>query len=477
MLKVSVEFLHGTLRATSSFDTAMAGTASRDAAEWPPSPARLFSALVAADGTGGRSRVTDSTELLMVEAAPPPIIVADPEQQVLRSHVEDRYVVVDDHHEGSVQEYVGRASALVRPGVRMAPTIPRVDYIWDGLDLTGRHIRALAARAARIGYLGCADSPARVTVTEEARPINEEGRMWRPQDDGRVVLPVPFTGALGELDRAYELWLSGQQVRRSWFRTQRARYRSPDQAPSTAPRPVVLWLCLSSTVPGRMVLSVTEALRDSVLELYEAHVAGSRDEVPPVLHGHGYQTPGYQHAHWLALPHVGYRHAKGSIHGVAVWLPAQTDPTVIEGLRTALWHLRTLTRPGWFKVGIDMHTGQQRPWAANPQRWRGPARRWISAFPVVHERWQRPGPCLEEISRWCRNAGLAADPVDFRLCRVPLIQGGVTLRPHEVARKGKPARPFSHLEVTFAQPVRGPIVLGRMRQFGLGLMAPADQDS
>jgi CRISPR-associated protein Csb2 len=35
-------------------------------------------------------------------------------------------------------------------------------------------------------------------------------------------------------------------------------------------------------------------------------------------------------------------------------------------------------------------------------------------------------------------------------------------------------RPYSYVEVVFEEPVEGPIVLGRARQYGMGLMAPMD---
>jgi len=75
MLAISVDLLHGTFRGASADDTALTG-AGNDSGEWPPSPARLFAALVAADGTGPRQRVTDGSELLALEKAPPPSILA-----------------------------------------------------------------------------------------------------------------------------------------------------------------------------------------------------------------------------------------------------------------------------------------------------------------------------------------------------------------------------------------------------------------
>ena len=60
MLVVSAELLHGTFRGDAD-GAANTGRLSRG--EWPPAPFRLFAALVAADGTRERCRVTDGAEL------------------------------------------------------------------------------------------------------------------------------------------------------------------------------------------------------------------------------------------------------------------------------------------------------------------------------------------------------------------------------------------------------------------------------
>jgi CRISPR-associated protein Csb2 len=348
-----------------------------------------------------------------------------------------------------------------------------VIYLWRDLSISDDHLWGLKLRAARVGYLGCADSPVRLKVGTDDLASWESLPAWEPDDAGSKVLPVPSVGFLNQLDDAYERWCSGEQVRRAWLTTRFARYRAPgDSVPGVSP-PTVLWLRFETPVAGRRVLAVTGALREAVLEGYERGVAGSRALVPPVLHGHGYEGRGFQHAHWLALPHVDSEHADGRIHGAAVWLPPETDGEVVEGVRQVLWHLSTqeLAKPGHFRTKVKVFAGERQPWAANPKRWQGPARSWVSAFPVVHERWQAKGPDLDEVGNWCRHAGIATLPAKFRICRVPLAEGALLLSPHEVIR-GERRHPYSHIEIVFAAEVIGPVVLGQGRQFGLGLMAP-----
>ena len=145
----------------------------------------------------------------------------------------------------------------------------------------------------------------------------------------------------------------------------------------------------------------------------------------------------------------------------------------MEGVRQVLWHLSTaeLAKPGHFRTKVNLAAGERQLWAVSPKRWQGPARSWVSAFPVVHERWQAKGPELNEVGSWCRHAGIAIPPARFRISRVPLAEGALSLSPREVLREGR-RHPYSHIEIEFAADVTGPVALGQGRQFGLGLMAP-----
>jgi len=474
MLAISVELLHGTIRATGADDTSITGAV--DAGEWPPSPARVFSALVAADGTGTRQHVTDGSELLLLERAAPPRIVADRLDAVLRSSLRERFVVKDGsyvhnktRHTSAVQEYVGRTAVLVRPGTRLAPISPNVVYMWDDLDVDDRTLRALSLRAARVGYLGCSDSPVRVSVS--TTPVHRQGA-WTPHDEGRVILPVPYDGFLGVLDDAFARTERGEEVRRAWVPNRYVRYRSPGWDQRRPPQGTSLWLRFDPSVSGRRLLAVTESLRAAVLERYSVDVIGGGDEVPGVLHGHGFEGRGHHQAHFLALPDVGHHHARGRLHGAAIALPPATPPDVVEGVRTALWRIKTLAKRGVFETGVRPHGGEKGPLAAAPSRWKGPSRRWVSATPVVHERFQRRGPDLEEVQRWCDHAAVAAHVVRFRVSRVPIIEGALSLHPSEVHRDQGEGRPYSHLEIVLDDAVRGPLAVGRARQFGFGLMLP-----
>jgi CRISPR-associated protein Csb2 len=478
MLAVTVEYLHGTVRATGPDDTAITGHAG--GYEWPPSPMRLYSAFVAADGTGERAVATGgNTGLSLLEGQP--VIHAEaiggceaddggePVVGALASAVLPRYVVADERAEGAVQSYPARRSVTVRPGNRLALHDPRVAFVWPGAAPTPDELRALRLRAARIGYLGCADSPVRVRVGTAPPDVGGLPR-WRPDPAGSVEVSVATPGVLDLLDEAFDAWTGGQPRKRSWIRTEPARYRAPFEVEAAEDEAPAVWLRFERPVAGRFVLAVADALRGAVLGRVE-QLLGGRGEVPAVLHGHGVDRGG-EHVRWLPLPHVDHPHADGRIRGACIWLPSGTDPEVVALVRQAASSVPALAKPGVFDAGRPSpFDGTRRPIATTPWRWRGPAREWVTAFPAVHERFTKGPPGLTEVRRWCGYAGLP-EPVSVQMTRVPQVPGAVDLPPAFTQRKGDPARPYSHLRLVFAEPIRGPIAVGRGRHFGLGLLAP-----
>ena len=472
MLAITLTLLHGTFHGGSPDDTAYAG--GQAAGEWPPSPARLFCALVAADGTLQRCQLTTGDELSWLEGLPPPDIYAAPPEDVLVSRLQDRYVVVDASAEGAVQDYPARQARIVRRGVRQSPRDARITYAWPQADASPGQLAALRVRAARVGYLGCADTPATLAVSD--RLPEDLGGHWRVERSSSLTLPVPYPGFLRALDTSYDAWVGGTKVRRSWIRTERAGYLPPGAA-VTKPRqerPSVIWLRFGRAVGGGKLLVVTNTLRQAVLDHVQRMLPGG--EVPDVLHGHRPGDEEGPQARFLALPDVGHRHADGRLLGAAVWLPSGTDPGLVQTVRTAVARLcqERLVAPGRFDIGLSVYGGETRPWTVNPRRWSQPAKRWVTATPVVHERWTKHGPELAEIARWCRHADVPAQLVDAQVTRFPVLAGALDLHPSQVTRPGRERRPYSHAVLEFAEPVEGPVVLGQSRQLGLGLLAPAD---
>ena len=463
MFTISVELLHGTFRGDPD---GTANTGHLHIGEWPPSPARLFAALVAADGTRQHTRVTDGSELLWLEALPAPTIRAH--SQAWHQAQQPRFVVKAERaKKGTHQEYVARGGALHRPGVRVAPRDPRIVYEWEKAP-PPETFESIRLRAARVGYLGASDSPVRLRVANEI-PADSPMGVFTPDPEGEATLNVPRPGDTDLLDRMFDAWrVRGASVARSQFPAlaHSARYRMPDSLAKAECGRVVAWLRMRPAVSGRRVTAVTSLFKQAVLSHYQ-RIHG---EPPTVLHGHGFKRTGYDLARYLALPDVGFPRSRGRIQGLALWMPPASDEAVQAKARDAVSAVQVLKGPG-VEVTVFPREDETRPWAAHPRRWLQPSRRWVTAFPVVHER--RGKVRLPEIARWCRHAGVP-EPVSFRQSRSPLVPGAVDLMPMEVNRPGRPALPYSHVELWFAEPVPGPVVIGAGRQRGLGLCVPVD---
>jgi len=472
MLAVWVELLQGTFRGDPD---GTANTGRVTAGEWPPAPYRLFAALVAADGTGKRCRVTDGSELEWFERLPPPVIHACP--QSWHQPLRQRFVVrhgasfssrwkggrrtIDVH-----QEYVGRFGVQHRPGVRVTPRHPQVVYVWN-TSPPERTLSALRRRAARIGYLGAADSPVRVRVTSRMPEPAAAAEPFLPDPDGDLTIDVAEPGDLVILDRMYEAWCEhGADIGRGHYPALRhqAPYRSPRSAAPGETPAVVAWLHLDPAVPGRRISAVARLFKAAVLSRHQA----IHGEPPAVLHGHGFGGRGYEIARYLALPDVGFPRSRGRIHGLALWLPPGCGPAERQRCGDAALAVRRLTGRGVY-TSVSIHDDRPRPRAANRRRWTASSQGWATAFPAIHER--RGDLDLAEVSRWCRHAGLPA-PISFRATREPLVPGAVDLAPVEVNRPGRPGLPYSHVQLRFAEPVRGPVVIGAGRQRGFGLCVP-----
>ena len=466
MLTISVELLHGTFRGDAN---GTANTGELERAEWPPTPSRLFAALVAADGTRDRCRVTNGTELEWFERLPPPIIHAC--MQVHHQQLEPRYVV---EHKGNAtksthQEYVGRKGTSIRPGARATPRHAQVVYRWDNETPPDAVLAALQRRATRIGYLGTADSPARVRILTQMPEDVIPGEPLVPDPDGDLPISVAARGDLQVLDRAYDAWCEhGANTGRVQFPALRHEtgYRRGESTTLSTMGSIVQWLRLGAPVSGRRVSAVSALFKAAVLSRYQALYG----EPPAGLHGHGFRSKGYDTARFLALPNVGFEWSRGQIHGLALWIPGGTDSVTARRCRDAATDVRRLTGKG-INVAVAPREEQERRVVMQPNRWTGPSRQWATAVPAIHER--RRALDLTELTRWCRHAGLPA-PTWFRAGRAPFVRAGINLAPTEVNRPGRVGLPYSHIELQFPQPVTGPVVIGSGRQRGFGLCVPTD---
>lgn len=441
--------------------------------EWPPHPARVFSALRSvADDTA------DLETLRQLERLPSPTVFASPAAiESLRSG----YVVTNRvERTGGNLTYPGRNSGL-RERRTTAPASPRVLLAWDD-GLPESDVALLDAMAARVPYLGRSTSVALM----QARWVGETP----PAPDGLVAftpcssaeadtwLRTPYPGYTDELDDLFVAGLPAWQAsdggramqpyRIDERRLSGAPRGSADDQQITTPSPyrdLVVLRFAGLRPEGRLTNLFTAALRSCVMQ----HTA---DPLPPALHGHDFN--GRPHVAYLGLPVVGHQHADGHLVALGVAIPGLDTAQRRAIMRGVLGSGESsevlLDVPRIGQVTLRHEPGVRRPRAALAETWSREATSWVSVTPIVLDRYPKSGDIEAEVRRSCELAGLP-EPLTVATSPQPMTPGAIRLSPRELPRRAQ-GRLFCHARLTFAHPVSGPVLVGAGRYFGIGFFAP-----
>lgn len=434
---------------------------------------RLFSALVSV-----ADAMSDRVLRLLEEAAAPCIIASEALTPPRRRAFVPTNATVDTAH----STLVGRTNSE-RAWARSVPRQPVVWFHWPQLDLPGEDRRRLEQLCRRISYLGRSTSPALIELVEAVEPTPCHKRLV-PREavadadtflfDDRV--RVPFPGALSALRQAYEATRQGHtayawEIGRTLDYGEARTLSAPEEAPGPYDS-MVLYALEGRALDGRHTAKVTSAVRRAVLSRAEQHL--------PALHGH--HDGDVVQCAFLGLPFAGFPHADGHLLGVAVALPplpreelavvasalgrSDEDLEVTAGALGVL-RLRRLSP-------LD---APRRPRTLRDERWQQPSDAWVTVLPLVLDRYlHRRDDWEGAVRRAVRNSGLP-EPTEVAVSRRPLLPGCVDLAPADTLRRpgDRGFKPYCHAVLRFDRPVRGPVVVGSMRHYGLGLCVPAQE--
>jgi CRISPR-associated protein Csb2 len=375
MLAIEVELLTGRYAATAHND--------RGRAEWPPHPARFFSALVAALHDRDEVHQSERAALLWLEAQSAPSLWVDPESRVGRRQVQDVYVPVNDvtlgldteirSAEEALQQADGaskrRAAERRLAAARSAPNvvdrnrslsaletataIMPAPFVGYGGKKDGRMLRQQGrTRQVRTFPVVIPETPTFALIWLDADATEHREALERlcarvtrlghssslvrctvvdrdicptlvPSDDGDTTLRVIGPGQLDRLDRAFDHH-RGAENRVLPARPQRYRSASEVAAPTARAESVFSsdWVVFERVGGSRPLASRSTDLASALRgALLEQH--GNR-ELPGTLSGHAESGPAEQpHVAFVPLPFVGHEHADGAIMGCALVLPRQ----------------------------------------------------------------------------------------------------------------------------------------------------------
>ena len=478
MFALEVEFLTGRVYATDFRE--------RDVSEWPPHPSRLFSALVAAFYESGLDSDLRGA-LVWLEQQKSPAIWAGSFVSRLESAAGHRFskpktprsfVPINDDYSGKFGNSAGRRKERRFPSG--TPEDERVHFIWEDAAPSPATVDALRQIAAQVSYLGHSSSLVRVTLIGAPRDA-----VFKPSDSGHTLLRVASNGRLEYLDAEFARSQGTRQFRPDPGAMQRyARVGKNDSqalTPASSFGEMIVFQRLNGW-PQRpeSLLTVTSVLRDALM------ARSPRQPVPEYISGHG-DTP---HVAFVALPFVNHRYADGSLKGVAIILPndlAEADQLVLFG---ALNGLEDLNGKQGMRWRIRRCVSDAETTTLSEDTWKRKARVWASVSPMLLDRFPKPiredgkepmansvkykpGDAPEEIvADACERIGLPR-PKAIRLHKNSLVLGVPPSTRFRLRRRQDEApRPASHVILEFREPVRGPILVGAGRYFGLGLFLP-----
>jgi CRISPR-associated protein Csb2 len=237
---------------------------------------------------------------------------------------------------------------------------------------------------------------------------------------------------------------------------------------------------IAKAVRDRAAARLRGELRDRAAEI-ERVIVG-RDAGPAELE---------RRVRFLPLPSIGMAHTDPAIRRIVVEVP----PDCPIDADTLGWAISGQS------PGIDPQTGEVvARWLENAVLapaaddrmlshfgFGRAARRWQSVTPVAlppgrrrgrlkgSERAEDEQRAAAAVATALRHAGHAWRGVDIRVQAEPFFAKGAraeAFEPADADMRGRFAGRLSHVEVTFPEPVAGPLVIGDGRFLGLGLMAP-----
>ena len=239
-----------------------------------------------------------------------------------------------------------------------------------------------------------------------------------------------------------------------------SEHRAANAAAACDGAPIVWCVPAHPAIPIHEALAVAEALHVAVLSLAGRHFGA--DAIPSVLSGRGqdgrplHGVDQHRHKHVL----IG-TDGTAAIGSVAIWAPVgftREERAVVADARLR-WDRRFVA------LALD-------PDGSHPSF--AVARSWKSLTPYL------PFNHVKSRGRNSVEGQLRRELVEFRALGEPLTvtarpwaRGPFRLSRGDGRSAGPPPRPFD-VEVTFAEPVAGPVVLGRHAHFSLGLMIPND---
>ena len=482
--------------------------------DWPPSPARLFQALVAGAADGNGLAEADRQALSWLELQCPPAIAAPPMRvgQSFRSFVPNNDL---DAVGGSLAR-IGeiRTPKQIQPCL-FDQQIPLL-YLWtfEESPAADQHAMRVTEIASLLYQLGrgidmawasgslLSIASAREHLSAHLGPIFEPGKGGGPSE-----LAVPCKGSLESLLLRHAATRTRLQKtarpgsgRRSSSSASDVFVKPPEphftRASYRCPALHQVYDLLPQLDPWRLdrIVKLTELIRDEAALRLARAIPAERARIEKIMIGHRASTEADKamRVRITPLPSIGHPFADRGIRRILVEIPPNC-PLRRDDLAWAFSGTAISTNEGevvselapatdlamlrHYNIGNDASglvwrtvTPAALPHDAGRRRI-DPARRLLEAKAGRERATEEARTCAAAHAS-LRHAGITTRVTALRVQREPFEANGA--RAEAFAPQTRFAKEqLWHVEITFAERMRGPLVIGDGRYLGLGLMAPA----
>lgn len=502
---------------------------------WPPSPARLFQALVAGTARGGLNE-DDQKALDWLESLEPPLVAAPSEKpgQAFGFFVPNNdfdAVGGDVHKIGKIR------TAVKHMHPRLFDPEQPLLYAWtfEPSEENHTHASTMSQIAERLYQLGrgvdMAWATGEVIEFEELdrRLATYPGAVYRPCDGGEgTALDCPQQGSLDSLRKRHQAggrrFTPTTQGGQLFTQAPKPRFRS---VPYNSPTTRLLFDLRDTVKPGspfapwplERVAELVQTLRGQIAadgvpqsgaaECLWNTLPDKRNEISRVLIGrNASDADKSRRIRILPLPSIGSVHVSRAIRRVLVEVPPNCPLRVddiawaFSGLtiesaadvstgelfsciglvpadeRSMLAHYGTVEREPstvWRSVTPVALPQPARHRRVDPARLRQESRRdhaMLEETTSGSERLDEQQAAAGAIMQALRHAGVRTAVSSIRLQREPLEARGARAEAFASGTRFAKERLW-HVEIVFATPVSGSLVLGDGRYCGLGLMHPS----
>ncbi len=461
-----------------------------DRPEWPPSPLRLFQALLAGARVGAHNRLWSTAKaeaFRWLEQRDPPVILA-PDARPAAAYT---LFVPNNDGDRKSDRQDRLTPKLVRPSrLTMAGDSSTLHYVWpippQEWPAARAHADLLCAEARHLLALGWGIDQAvgngRVLAGEDAARL--PGRClqpWPAPGPGAGTWRVPAAGSLADLERVHHSFLHRIDGRRYAPPARLGCFDTVTYLPAAVlpPRPYAAFE-LPDGVAFRQERAneVAAMLRSLACRCAraDAHRFPGGPEVYVAGHvadEHGPTPPRFS---YLPLPTIGHPHADGLVRRLLVAEPHGGDGSHARWAGQRLRSLPLLDEEGNERgVLLDPWRAGSRPMLA---RYVGAAESWCTVTPVVLPGFDGGKRAKAEklLLQALDQAGVPPAAVsDLALRKAPFWPGS-----QHPCHYRKPAYlahlPAWHVWLGLRESLPGPLAIGAGRHCGLGVFAAAASD-